>query len=182
MQTNKTETNETLYRVLIVDDDAPVREVLAALLRAPNRSIEMRDSARAALEFLQHDPIDLAFVDAKMPGMTGAEFVKKQSIDVAVLCDLPEVDHHRQSHGISRLDRAIDRSPARTSVMRGLEAHDEIPILLGGPGGVFGIHLRGIVFPTGMHPGGHDVQERQNACACMLNDVVAEIRKIPPAG
>jgi len=77
MQTNKTDTNENLYRVLIVDDDAPVREVLAALLRAPNRSIEMRDSARAALEFLQHDPIDLAFVDAKMPGMTGAEFAQK---------------------------------------------------------------------------------------------------------
>jgi DNA-binding NtrC family response regulator len=77
MQTNKAQTNETLYRVLIVDDEAPMRELLAELLRAPNRSVEMRDSARAALEFLQHDPIDVAFVDAKMPGVAGVEFTKK---------------------------------------------------------------------------------------------------------
>jgi len=57
-----------LYRVLIVDEDAGVREMLAELLRAPNRSIEIRDSARAALEFLQHNAVDIAFVDAMLAG------------------------------------------------------------------------------------------------------------------
>jgi DNA-binding NtrC family response regulator len=77
MRTNKDETDQTLYRVLIVDDEAPVRELLATLLRAPNRSIEMRDSARAALEFLRHDPVDVAFVDGKMPGVAGVQFAEK---------------------------------------------------------------------------------------------------------
>jgi CheY-like chemotaxis protein len=74
---NKTETKQPLYRVLIVDDEAPVRELLATLLRAPNRSIEVRDSARAALEFVQHDPIDVAFVDGKLPGVAGTAFAEK---------------------------------------------------------------------------------------------------------
>jgi DNA-binding NtrC family response regulator len=64
------ETNkQDIYRVLIVDEDASLRELLAGLLCAPNRSVEVRDGARSALEFLRHNPIDVAFVDA---GLTGA--------------------------------------------------------------------------------------------------------------
>ena len=45
------ETNkQDIYRVLIVDEDAALRELLAGLLRAPNRSVDVRDSARTALE------------------------------------------------------------------------------------------------------------------------------------
>ena len=77
MQMNKAQTIQTLYRVLIVDDEAPVRELLASLLRAPNRSVEVRDSARAALEFVQHEPVDVAFVDAALPGADGTQFAEK---------------------------------------------------------------------------------------------------------
>src|ERR1043166_8235416 len=90
MQTDKTETKQTLYRVLIVDDEAPVRELLATLLRSPTRSVEMRDSARAALEFLQHDPVDVAFVDAKMPGTAGTELAAK----IKALCPRANVVIH----------------------------------------------------------------------------------------
>ena len=67
-----TTSKQVVYRVLIVDEDAGIREMLADLLRAPNRSVEMRDSARAALEFLQHNPVDIAFVDAMLAG-TGSK-------------------------------------------------------------------------------------------------------------
>jgi len=77
MQSKTAQANTTPYRVLIVDDEAPMRELLATLLRAPNRSIEMRNSAPAALEFLQHDCVDVAFVDAKMPGLAGTQFAEK---------------------------------------------------------------------------------------------------------
>jgi CheY-like chemotaxis protein len=65
------------YRILIVDDDTASRQLLAQVLAAPNRSIEVRDSGRAALEFLQHNPVDLAFVDVTMPGSSGAQLAKK---------------------------------------------------------------------------------------------------------
>ena len=71
------EDNKSLYRVLIVDDDRAIGQILADLLRAPHRSIDVRDTARAALEFLQHNPIDLAFVDLMLPGMTGTTLAEK---------------------------------------------------------------------------------------------------------
>src|SRR5437879_5980185 len=71
------EPKHNLFRVLIVDDDAATRELLAEVLEAPNRSVAVRDCPRAALEFLQHNPIDLAFVDLMMPEMGGDELAKK---------------------------------------------------------------------------------------------------------
>lgn len=71
------DTNRHTYRVLIVDDDAYLREMLADLLRSPQRSIEVRDTARAALEFLQHNPVDLAFVDLMLQGMRGDELADR---------------------------------------------------------------------------------------------------------
>jgi CheY-like chemotaxis protein len=77
MEANK----QDIYRVLVVDEDAAMREMLASLLGAPNRSVEVRDSARAAMEFVRHNPIDVAFVDASLSGSYAqrlAETIKKR--------------------------------------------------------------------------------------------------------
>jgi DNA-binding NtrC family response regulator len=71
------ETTDRFHRVLIVDDDPAVWEVLTGLLRAPHRSVNVSDSYRSALEFLQHNPIDTAFVDGDLRGMSAAEFAGK---------------------------------------------------------------------------------------------------------
>ena len=68
--------NPDIYRVLIVDEDAAMREMLAALLSAPNRSVEVRDSVRAATEFVRHSPIDVAFVDAALTGPSAQHLVE----------------------------------------------------------------------------------------------------------
>lgn len=65
------------YRVLIVDDEAEERELLAELLRGPNRSVEVHATPQGALEFLQDNPVDLAFLDHRMPDMTGVELAEK---------------------------------------------------------------------------------------------------------
>jgi CheY-like chemotaxis protein len=70
-----------VYRILIVDEDAAMREILAALLRAPDRSVEVRDTARAALDFLRQNPVDVAFVDAMLAGASAqdlADTIKKR--------------------------------------------------------------------------------------------------------
>ena len=72
---------QDIYRVLIVDEDAAMREMLAGLLRAPNRSVEVRDGPRASLEFVQHNSIDVAFVDAALTGVSAqhlADTIKKR--------------------------------------------------------------------------------------------------------
>jgi CheY-like chemotaxis protein len=72
-----TEAKPNLYRILVVDDDPSIREILAELMRGPRRSVEVRDNARSALEFLDHNPIDLAMLDLMMPGMNGMELAEK---------------------------------------------------------------------------------------------------------
>lgn len=67
----------SVYRVLIVDDDPHIRALLAELLAAPHRSVEVRDTPRAALEFVRHNPVDLALLDMMMPGMDGVELAGK---------------------------------------------------------------------------------------------------------
>jgi CheY-like chemotaxis protein len=77
MEANKPD----IYRVLIVDEDAAMREMLAALLRAPSRSVEVRDNPKAALEFVQHNPVDIAFVEAALTGASAqhlADAIKKR--------------------------------------------------------------------------------------------------------
>jgi CheY-like chemotaxis protein len=76
-ESDMNETTERFHRVLIVDDDPAVREILGMVLRSPLRSVELCDSPRAALEFLQHNPIDVAFVDADLAGMGAPEFAGK---------------------------------------------------------------------------------------------------------
>ncbi|MEI6085048.1 MAG: response regulator [Verrucomicrobiota bacterium] len=65
------------YRVVIVDDDVTEREILVELLSAPNRQIEAFESAELALEYLQDNPVDLAFLDHVMPGLSGADLADK---------------------------------------------------------------------------------------------------------
>lgn len=72
-----TETNNNIYRILIVDDEPIICELLAEVLRAPSRSVETRDNGHAALEFLERNPVDLAFLDVRMPGMSGLELAQR---------------------------------------------------------------------------------------------------------
>lgn len=71
------DNKQNLYRILIVDDDPAVQQLLAGLLRGPHRAIEVRDTAQAALDFLQHNAVDLAFVDLTLPGTAGAKLAEK---------------------------------------------------------------------------------------------------------
>lgn len=74
---NATVSAQNPYRVMIVDDDVTEREILVELLSAPRRSVEAFDCAEAALEFLQHNPVDLAILDHIMPGMKGADLAEQ---------------------------------------------------------------------------------------------------------
>jgi CheY-like chemotaxis protein len=67
----------TPYRVLVVDDELAERELLAELLSGPRRSVEVCDGPVSALEYLRHNPVDLAFVDHCMPGMTGSDLAEQ---------------------------------------------------------------------------------------------------------
>jgi putative nucleotidyltransferase with HDIG domain len=63
-------TNDT-PTILIVDDDASVRDVISVLLREEGYGCTCIDSAEAALKHLEKEEVHLVISDMKMPGHDG---------------------------------------------------------------------------------------------------------------
>ncbi|HEY3580293.1 MAG TPA: PAS domain S-box protein, partial [Pyrinomonadaceae bacterium] len=60
-------------RILVVDDEEPVRETLAEMLVAVNHSVELAGSGQEAVEKLRTGSFDFVFTDLAMPEMDGWE-------------------------------------------------------------------------------------------------------------
>ena len=63
-------------RVLVVDDDRDIREVVGAMLDAVGLTVESVMSAEEALERVRADSYDLLVLDWNLPGMTGIELCR----------------------------------------------------------------------------------------------------------
>jgi two-component system response regulator HydG len=63
-------------KVLVVEDDADIRNLLQIFLREKGFQVKLADSGPVALEMLSEEPIDLILSDVRMPGMTGLELLR----------------------------------------------------------------------------------------------------------
>ncbi|HNY27587.1 MAG TPA: diguanylate cyclase [Candidatus Sumerlaeota bacterium] len=73
-QTHAGETNlARSIRVLVVDDEAPIREIFHEVLTSETHTVLVAESGEEALQILSREPIDLVFTDLSMPGMSGWE-------------------------------------------------------------------------------------------------------------
>lgn len=64
-------------RVLVVDDDADVCEVVATMLEAVGLTTGRATSAEQALELVQDGTFDLVVLDWNLPGMSGLDLCKR---------------------------------------------------------------------------------------------------------
>ncbi len=64
-------------RVLIVDDEANIRESLADILSDEGYEIDMAGSGEEAMEALNRRPPEIVLLDIWLPGMDGAETLKR---------------------------------------------------------------------------------------------------------
>jgi two-component system chemotaxis response regulator CheY len=62
--------------ILVVDDSATIRKLLAYILKRKNYVIAEAEDGMDAMEKLSHVQVDLVIVDLNMPNMDGIEFVK----------------------------------------------------------------------------------------------------------
>lgn len=58
------------YKILVVDDNADIREVLQILLVSEGYQVVLAQSGEEALERMD-DAVDLVILDIMMPGMIG---------------------------------------------------------------------------------------------------------------
>ena len=71
--------------VLIVEDDAAIREALAEILKDEGYRAEVAAHGRAALDYLRsHEPPSLILLDLMMPVQSGWEFRAEQQGDAAL--------------------------------------------------------------------------------------------------
>src|SRR5262249_6594026 len=60
-------------RILVVDDEKPVRETLAEMLIAVHHRVELAGSGQEAVEKMRRGEFDFVFTDLAMPEMDGWE-------------------------------------------------------------------------------------------------------------
>lgn len=65
-----------MARILIADDEEPVRELIKEVLSAGKHEFLLADSGSRALELLRSKGADLAIIDRNMPGLGGIDVLK----------------------------------------------------------------------------------------------------------
>jgi excisionase family DNA binding protein len=75
-------------RVLVVDDEASIRDLLSKTLALAEYDVDVSPDGRSALERLRLYPYDLLIADLKMPGMDGLSVIreaKRLKTDIPVI-------------------------------------------------------------------------------------------------
>src|SRR5512138_612585 len=63
-------------RILVVDDERSMRELLAIVLRREGYEVLLADNGRTAIEVLEREPVDLLISDIKMPDLSGVDVLR----------------------------------------------------------------------------------------------------------
>ncbi len=65
------------YRVLVVDDEAPVRDLFEVLLKKEEYAVKCVSTGEEALDILKKESFDVILLDIKLSGISGLETLKK---------------------------------------------------------------------------------------------------------
>lgn len=63
-------------RLLVVDDEASVREMLADVCAVEGHEVRLADGSEAARDLLGREPLDVAVVDLRLPGRSGLDLAR----------------------------------------------------------------------------------------------------------
>ena len=74
-------------RVLVVDDERSMRELLSIVLRRDGYDVRVAETGKAALEVLKRERVDILITDIRMPEMSGVDVLREAKlIDPGVIC------------------------------------------------------------------------------------------------
>src|SRR3954471_2816250 len=63
-------------RILVVDDERSLRELLAIVLRREGYEVLLAENGRTAIDLLERESVDLLISDIKMPDLSGVEVLR----------------------------------------------------------------------------------------------------------
>ena len=86
--TERTQARDGHSRVLVVDDESSIRELLQKTLALAEYDVDTAPDGRAALERLRLGNYDLLIADLKMPGMDGLTLIREAR---RLIADLPVI-------------------------------------------------------------------------------------------
>jgi two-component system response regulator PilR (NtrC family) len=73
-------------RILVVDDERSMRELLAIVLRREGYEVLLAENGRSAVDMLEREPVDLLISDIKMPDLSGVDVLRAaKKIDQDIL-------------------------------------------------------------------------------------------------
>lgn len=124
-----TTTSLTRPRVLVVEDEANVRNFCERLLRFNKYEATAAEHGQAAVEMLRHTQFDLVLTDLHMPGMGGIELLQylhdhHPDIDTIVFTAYAEVETARQALKLGAFDyltKPLDADDLERTVRKCLE-------------------------------------------------------------
>jgi DNA-binding NtrC family response regulator len=92
---------DVAVRALIVDDEDGIRQVVARVLRHAGLEALTAESGERALELLEHEAIDVAIVDIRMPGLTGIDVLLRMKeaghpAEVVMMTACADISLHKQ--------------------------------------------------------------------------------------
>ena len=94
-----------MYRILLVDDEALIREAVSENVKWEEYGYELAGSCengREALEFIEKNPVDVVLTDICMPYMDGMELSEKlsegyPSIKIIILSGYDDFDYAKKA-------------------------------------------------------------------------------------
>jgi DNA-binding NtrC family response regulator len=76
METDEQEKHQDKKIIIVIDDEAVIREGMRRILSAEGHHVETSAGGRTAIEKIQEQDFDVVVTDLKMPGMDGLEVLK----------------------------------------------------------------------------------------------------------
>lgn len=115
--------------VLVVDDDAPIRDSLEKILKRDGYAVLTAAGGESALEVIRQQPVNLILTDLKMPKMDGLQLLKaakmlSSDIEVIVMTAFGEVDtavEAMREGAYHFIQKPLKRSQILLTIARALE-------------------------------------------------------------
>ena len=126
---NPASGNDRKDRVLVVEDETQLRNLLAAVLSSEGYNVEVAESADKALPMVKENDYNLILSDVMMPGLSGMDFLEqvkkiRPNTEFIIMTGYPKVDAAVQAIKVGAFDyisKPFELAEIRERVGAGIE-------------------------------------------------------------